>query len=120
MSTARSIVNEFWIPAVALVLFFLFQSLGTLSEFFLTAFALGISALLFLWNNRVGERSLYFVGLVTGTFIEVGFRFLGYQQVWTDASFFGVPYWLPISWGVMFVLITRLGMYIQGIEHGPH
>lgn len=101
---------------MALVLFFLFQSQGTLSELFLTLFALGISALLFLRQSRIGERYLYLVGLILGAFIEVGFRFLGYQQVWTNASFFGVPFWLPIAWGIGFVLITRIGIYIRNLE----
>ncbi len=112
----QSIINEFWVPAAALTLFFLFQSVGTLSELALTLFALGVSSLLFLWNRRIGERYLYLIGILCGTLIEVGFRFLGYQQEWADASFFGVPYWLPIAWGAGFVLITRLGIYIRGIK----
>ncbi len=116
MSTRPSIINEFWVPTVALTLFFLFQAQGSLGELFLTLFALGISALLFLWNNRVGERYLFVIGLLAGVCIEVGFRALGYQQVWAEASFFGVPYWLPIAWGVGFVLITRVGLYIRNID----
>lgn len=115
MGTKTSIVNEFWVPAVALVLFFLFQARGNLSELALTGFAAGIAALLFYWYDRVGERYLFFLGVVIGAWIEIGFRFLGYQQAWTDASFFGVPYWLPIAWGVGFVLITRLGVWIRDL-----
>ncbi len=111
----RSIINEFWIPALALFLFFAIQSRGLWSELGLTLFALGISALLFYWHDRVGERYLYFVGVVMGAWIEVGFRYIGFQQVWADASFFGVPYWLPIAWGILFVLITRLGISIRGL-----
>ena len=99
-----------------MVLFFLFQSLGHMSELALTLFALGISALLFYWYDRVGERYLYFIGVATGAWIEIGFRFLGYQQHWTDASFFGVPYWLPIVWGIGFVIVTRLGVLIRSLE----
>lgn len=112
----KSIINEFWIPVVALVLFFLFQARGNLTELQLTLFAVGVSALLFYWYDRVGERYLYFFGLVVGALIEVGFRYLGYQQVWTDASFFGVPYWLPVAWGILFVLITRFGVWIRGLD----
>ena len=115
MSKAVSIINEFWIPALALILFFMFQALGHMSEFALTLFAAGIAATLFYWYDRIGERYLFFLGSVMGTLIEVGFRFLGYQQVWTDASFFGIPYWLPVAWGIGFVLITRLGVHIRGL-----
>jgi hypothetical protein len=111
-----SIINEFWIPGVTLVLFFLFQARGNVSELGLTFFAAGIAALLFYWYDRVGERYLLFLGVFIGTFIEVGFRFLGYQQSWTEASFFGVPYWLPLAWGVGFVIITRLGVWIRGLK----
>jgi hypothetical protein len=110
-----SIINEFWIPSLALVLFFFFQALGNLSELALTAGAVGVSALLFYWYDRMGEKYLYFFGVAIGAWIEVGFRYLGYQQVWADASFFGVPYWLPLAWGIMFVLITRFGVYIRGL-----
>lgn len=100
---------------MALVLFFLFQARGNLSELALTGAALGVSALLFYWNSRVGERWLFFLGVIIGLIIEVGFRYLGYQQVWTDASLMGVPYWLPVAWGIGFVLITRLGIWIRNL-----
>ncbi len=112
----HTLLNEFWLPTVALVLFFLFQAQGTLSESFLTMFSFGLSALLFTRNTRLGEVYLFYIGVLAGFVLEVGFRFLGYQQVWLDASLFGIPYWLPIVWGVGFVLITRLGLYMRGIK----
>lgn len=87
-----------------------------MSELFLTFFAIAVSALLFYWYDRVGERYLFFLGLFIGFVIEVGFRYLGYQQIWTEASLFGVPLWLPIAWGAGFVLITRLGAWIRGLQ----
>ncbi len=87
-----------------------------MSEELLTLFAFGISALLFFWNHRSGETYLYILGIIIGVAIEIGFRNLGYQQVWEDASLFGVPYWLPVAWGIGFVLITRLGVYIRGLS----
>ena len=111
-----SIIKEFAIPAFALVLFFLLQSRGSLPELGLTFFLVGVSSLLFFWNSRVHEVYLFGVGTAAGLVIEVGFRYLGYQQVWTDASLFGVPIWLPIAWGMGFVLITRLGIYMRGIR----
>lgn len=87
-----------------------------MSEAFLTVFALGVSSLLFFWNRRTGETHLYFLGVVFGMAIEIGFRYLGYQQVWEEATLFGVPYWLPLVWGIGFVLVTRLGVYMRGIK----
>ena len=112
----NTFAKEFWIPLAALVLFFVFQAQGALSEAFLTLFAFGASALLFFWNRRIGEAYLYFLGIIIGLGIEIGFRYLGYQQVWEEASFFGIPYWLPIAWGIGFVLITRVGVYIRGLS----
>jgi len=111
-----SLFNEFGIPAFALILFFLLQARGNLSELGLTFFIAGVSSLVFYWKSRVEEVHLFGIGTATGLLIEVGFRFLGYQQTWTDASLLGIPYWLPIAWGMGFVLITRLGIYIRGIE----
>lgn len=34
----------------------------------------------------------------------------------TEASLFGVPYWLPTAWGLGFVLITRFGMHLRRID----
>ncbi len=112
----QSFIHEFWIPALTLVLFFIFQAFGHLSEGWLTFFAIGVSATLFYWSDRIGEKYLYFIGVAVGAWVEIGFRILGYQQVWTDASFFGVPYWLPIAWGIGFVLITRLGVFVRGLS----
>jgi len=113
---AAVITKEFAIPAFALILFFFLQSRGSMSELGLTFFIAGVSSLLFNWYRRIAEVYLYGIGAAVGIFIEIGFRFLGYQQTWTDASFFGIPFWLPLAWGMGFVLITRLGMYVRGIR----
>ncbi len=109
------ITKEFGMPAFALMLFFLLQARGSMSELGLTFFIAGVSSLLFNWYVRIREVYLYGIGAAVGAFIEIGFRFLGYQQTWTDASLFGVPFWLPLAWGMGFVLITRLGIYVRGI-----
>lgn len=111
----NSFTKEFSIPAFALILFFLLESQGSLSELGLTFFIIGVSALLFNWYTRIEEIYLYGMGTAIGSVIEIGFRLLGYQQTWTHASFFGVPFWLPFAWGMGFVLITRLGIYVRGI-----
>ena len=108
-------IREFWVPALGALGFLTIQTGGNFSEESLTLYILVLSCLLFLKNNRVGELHLYFVGVLVGILVEVGFRILGYQQIWHDASFFGVPYWLPLIWGAGFVLITRLGVYVRDL-----
>ncbi len=107
--------NELWIPTVALLFFFLLQAFGALSELALTVFVIAVSSLVFYWKTRLTEAYLFGIGVASGLFVEIGFRLLGYQQVWLDASLFGIPYWLPIAWGMGFVLITRLGIYTRGL-----
>lgn len=114
-SIKTSPLREFGIPAVALVAFFALQAGGTLTELELSFFIIALSALLFYWNSRLSEIYLFGVGVIVGVLLEVGFRLLGYQQSWLDANLFGVPFWLPIAWGMGFVVITRVGVYIRGI-----
>lgn len=114
---ALRVLKEFGVPGAGLILFFLFQAGGTLSEFALSCFIIGISSLLFFWSNRIDEIYLFGIGVGTGFFLEVGFRFLGYQQVWVEASLFGIPFWLPLAWGMGFVLVTRIGVFVRGINY---
>ncbi len=107
---------EFGIPIVASLLFLIFQHTGRFSELALTAFIVAVSFLIFLMKDHKNEEYLFVIGMLVGSFIEIGLRVLGYQQVWTEASLFGVPYWLPIAWGLGFVLITRFGMRLRRIS----
>ena len=104
---------EFGIPVIASFLFLISQSSGRFSELALTAFIVVVSFLIFLMKNHKNEKRLFIIGMLVGSFIEIGLRILGYQQTWTDASFFGVPYWLPIAWGLGFVLVTRYGIHLR-------
>lgn len=110
------LLAEFGIPAAASFLFLAFQSNGALSELSLTAFIVAVSFIIFLVKDHKHERRLFLAGMVAGCAIEIGFRYFGYQQHWTQASLFGIPYWLPIAWGIGFVLITRLGIVLRKIE----
>ncbi|MFA5745163.1 MAG: hypothetical protein WC887_03045 [Candidatus Paceibacterota bacterium] len=104
---------EFGIPIVAAFIFLVSQSSGRFSELALTAFIVIVTFLVFIMKDHKNEVLLFVIGILVGSFIEIGLRILGYQQVWTDASLFGVPYWLPIAWGLGFVLITRVGIHLR-------
>ena len=80
----------------------------------LTIFILAIALITLKVSYHKRELLLFFIGLVFGLIIEIGLRQFGYQQVWIDASLYGVPYWLPLIWGFGFVIITRLGIFIRG------
>ncbi len=104
------------IPLIGFVLFFVVQALGRTSEGALSFTALVLSGLIFMLRYNQGEIALFLTGILFGLIIEIGLRRLGSQQTWHRASFFGVPYWLPIAWGIGFVIITRLGIFIRGIS----
>jgi uncharacterized membrane protein len=115
MPMESEIRAEFGIPIIASFLFLIFQSSGRFSELTLTAFIVVVSLLIFVMRDHKNERLLFVIGMLTGSVIEIGLRVLGYQQTWTEASLLGVPYWLPIAWGLGFVLITRVGIHLRGI-----
>ncbi len=109
------IFKETGVPFIGFLVFFIIQSIGFLREKWLTGFIILIIGITFLLQINHNEVWLFIVGFSFGVIIEIGLRYFGYQQAWKDASFFGVPYWLPIIWGFGFVIITRLGFFIRGI-----
>ncbi|MFZ1987965.1 MAG: hypothetical protein WAV21_02965 [Minisyncoccia bacterium] len=109
-------IQEFGIPAAAAFLFLAFQADGTMSELSLTAFIVVVTFLIFLLKNHRNEGWILVIGIGFGLLIEIGFRIFGYQQNWNQSSLFGIPYWLPIAWGIGFVLITRLGIVLRRIN----
>lgn len=106
-------LKDLGIPFLGFILFFVFQSMGFMKEKVLTLFIILVTVGIFLLAYHKNEWALFLVGILFGIIIEIGLRYFGYQQVWKDASFFGVPYWLPLVWGVGFVIITRLGMFTR-------
>jgi hypothetical protein len=108
-------LKELGIPFLCFIIFFLFQSKKVWKEKFLTFAIIFISIFTAFISYHQNELLLFIIGLFFGIVIEVGMRRLGYQQIWNDASFFGVPYWLPLIWGFGFVIITRLGIFILGL-----
>ena len=109
-------LKELGVPFIGFIIFFVFQSKGKLSEKVLTLFIALAAVITWLISYHHNEWLLFVIGLLFGIFIEVGLRYFGYQQKWKDASFFGVPYWLPIIWGFGFIIITRLGIFVLGLH----
>lgn len=101
--------------AILLVLFvaFFILEVSYQNEIFLTIVMALISLALFVKYEK-GEIYLYIIGLFGGLFIEVGLGQVNRLQHWENASFFGVPYWLPLVWGFGFVLIRRVGNSVVG------
>lgn len=108
---------ELVVPLLAILLFFIVQSTLLYSELALTLLVILLGILMFaVWWNK-GEIALFVAGLVAGGVIEILLSLLlGAQQIWLDASFFGIPYWLLLAWGFGFVVIVRVGAYIRHLR----
>lgn len=63
---------------------------------------------LFLHYER-NEWLLIVLGLALGSLMELGGDSVYKLQYWVEGSFFGIPVWLPLMWGYLFLLIRRLG-----------
>ncbi|MEK7579216.1 MAG: hypothetical protein AAB460_01640 [Patescibacteria group bacterium] len=103
-------------PLLGFIVFFVVQAAGYTSEKVLTLIAALFTIVILVTSPHRGEVALFCVGLLLGFFIEVDLRLLGTQQVWAKASLFGVPYWLPLVWGIGFVIITRIGIIIRNLS----
>ncbi|MCR4274680.1 MAG: hypothetical protein NUW02_01370 [Candidatus Campbellbacteria bacterium] len=101
------------VPFIGFVLFFVVQATGKTSEKALTLTVIFLSGGIFALHYNVGEIALFLLGLAFGLVIEIGLRKLGSQQKWSRASLFGIPYWLPFAWGIGFVIITRVGIFVR-------
>lgn len=107
------LLKDLGIPFVGFIIFFIIQSKGKKTELALTIYILIVLMLTFLLNYHSNELLLFLIGVIVGIFVEIGLRFFGSQQSWKNASLFGVPYWLPLAWGIGFIIITRLGIFIR-------
>lgn len=109
------LLKDLGIPFVGFIIFFIIQSKGIKTELVLAIYMSIVLILTFLLNYHPNELLLFLIGIIMGIFVEIGLRFFGSQQTWKNASLFGVPYWLPLAWGIGFVIITRLGIFIRSL-----
>ncbi len=79
------------------------------NEFVLAAVFLLLILINFKIKYYKGEWKLFFLGLIIGIVLELGGDLVFKLQYWEQASFFGIPLWLPLFWGFAFVLIRRIG-----------
>ena len=109
-------LRDFWAPLFLFALFFIIQVSSKPSEIALTLVALSICGLIFALRVHKNEPKVFLLGLVLGLFVEVFLGLFARQQHWEGASLMGVPIWLPIIWGIGFVVITRIGAKIEGLK----
>ncbi len=104
------------VPLALFLVFFIFKTFANMSELTLTIIALLFCALIFKVKTHTNEYKVFFLGLIIGSFIEIILGLVSTKQFWDDASLFGIPFWLPITWAIGFVVITRVGMTMEGFK----
>ena len=109
----RTFLREVGWPLGGTAFFLLVQTFLGWSEGALFLVALVAVAISFAPGFHRGEIALFITGLLYGIVIEVGLGLVHRQQLWTDASLYGVPLWLPIVWGIGFIYIGRLAVFIR-------
>ena len=105
--TAKNFIE--FIPLLFALFMSPFLVFNELLVFFFMLFIIGIS---FLIKYNKGEWTLFFLGLVLGSIIEIFGDFVNKLQFWSQDSFFGIPLWLPLFMGISFVFIQRIGRLI--------
>ena len=112
----KAFVHEIGWPLGGSALFLLVQTFFQWNEMTLTLVALAAVAISFAPGYHRGETIIFLIGLLYGIVVEIGLGFFHRQQVWLDASLYGVPMWLPIVWGVGFIYIGRLAVFIRRLH----
>lgn len=104
------------VPLALFLMFFIFKAVADMSELTLTIIALLFCALIFKVQTYKNEYKVFLLGLIIGSFIEIILGLISRKQFWDDASLLGIPFWLPVAWAIGFVVITRVGMTIEGFR----
>ncbi len=108
---------DFVLIISSLLIFFIVQ-VTINREIPLTLIAIAMTVFVLSRSNNIeGETFLFIIGLLLGLVIEVALGLILRTQHWEKASFFGVPYWLPIIWGYGFVMIHRVGNIVLEWMH---
>ena len=119
MKKKIGIIRKVWAPLAIYLAFFIIKAIYATPELLTTGLALVAIGLTFaLWYNS-GEIGLFIIGILLGLFIEIGLTGVSAaptQQIWLEVSFFGIPYWLPLAWGIAFVTLPRVGIYLRTLN----
>lgn len=103
--------DSLWWQIVQL-LFVLAVFLIAKSELAITLLFLVLIFVLFKLQYFKGEWKVFVLGVVLGVVLELGGDLIFKLQYWNDASFFGIPLWLPLIWGYEFVFMRRIGNFL--------
>jgi membrane-bound metal-dependent hydrolase YbcI (DUF457 family) len=103
--------NHWFFQVLPLLLAFLSISIVR-TELGITIVVVLLLALSFWFRYYKGEWKVLIIGILAGIFLEVGGDMLYQLQYWAQGSLMGIPIWLPIFWGYVFVFTRRIGNII--------
>jgi len=100
----KNTIKEFlpWIIAL-----FLAPSLK--DEILIAIFSIFLIIFGFYLVKKKGELLFFTLGVLFGFAVELGGDLVYQLQYWEQGSLFGIPLWLPLYWGICFIVIHRLG-----------
>jgi len=63
--------------------------------------------------NRFSATKLGILGFILGLIIEGYMGTFSRTQYWENTFLFDIPMWLPLAWGYGFIIIYRIGKYLN-------
>lgn len=108
-------IKEIIIPLTIFILFFIIETFVEPGEIALLLISVAFVFIIFFMKTHEGEIGLFFLGMFLGFFIEYSVSGFSEHQMWEGAKFLNIPLWLPVAWGIGFVIITRLGIEARKI-----
>ena len=103
--------KDIFIGFLVLIIAILFLYFFWENNIALTALLLALSAVVLIWLSSREERILYFTGFILDPVFDL---ILVPRGAWTYGSpfIFGVPLWLPFAYGIVTVMIVKIGKSI--------
>lgn len=79
------------------------------NEFFITILMVVLLAISFKLKYHKNEWKLLAIGVIAGLVLEVGGDLIYKLQYWETGVLMGIPLWVPLLWGYVFVFARRIG-----------
>jgi len=99
-----------------LQLLFLFLALLIIwfirNEFFISLLMVLLLAISFKIEYHKNEWKLLLIGIIAGLVLEVGEDLIYKLQYWESGILMGIPLWVPLLWGYIFLFARRIGNLI--------
>lgn len=79
------------------------------NEYIIFASAVIAIFLIFILKYEKNEWILLCLGIILGIIVELGGDLIYKIQYWQNGSFYGIPLWIPLFWGIAFIVFRRIG-----------